>query len=259
MTLCYAGLSASLALKSGGKTFEGVDSQRQLPAPVERRGGGQPPAGARSGRSRPPGLRRRSRNIIPRRGTSRTQLPRGLRSTASSPSRSGRCIPSSALRPGPGPTPRLERIFRRFEPDIVHIQNQFIVCNGCLKQGRKSGIPVVGTNHFMPENVLPYFPKPFWPVMSPILWKHCLRVYNRLDCVLAPSKSCLNVLREAGLTAPARVISNGIDLQRFSGMASPGSISRSRPDLIYEKYGIRRDVPTFLAVGRLDKRQECKT
>ena len=152
-----------------------------------------------------------------------------------------------------GTDAKLERIFRRFQPDIVHIQNQFIVCNGCLKQGRKSGIPVVGTNHFMPENVLPYFPKPFWPVMSPVLWKHCLRVYNRLDCVLAPSRSCLSVLREAGLTAPARVISNGIDLQRFSGMPSAGSISRSRPDLIYEKYGIRRDVPTFLAVGRLDK------
>lgn len=152
-----------------------------------------------------------------------------------------------------GTDAKLERIFRRFQPDIVHIQNQFIVCNGCLKQGRKSGIPVVGTNHFMPENVLPYFPKPFWPVMSPILWKHCLRVYNRLDCVLAPSKSCLNVLREAGLTAPARVISNGIDLQRFSGMPSPGSISGPGPDLIHEKYGIRRNVPTFLAVGRLDR------
>ena len=152
-----------------------------------------------------------------------------------------------------GTSTKLERIFRRFRPDIVHIQNQFIVCSGCLKQGRKSGIPVVGTNHFMPENVLPYFPRPFWPVMTSVLWKQCLSVYNRLDCVLAPSRSCLNVLREAGLTAPARVISNGIDLRRFSGMLSAGSTSRPVPDLIYEKYGIRRDVPTFLAVGRLDK------
>ena len=152
-----------------------------------------------------------------------------------------------------GTSTKLERIFRRFRPDIVHIQNQFIVCNGCLKQGRKSGIPVVGTNHFMPENVLPYFPRPFWPVMTSVLWKQCLSVYNRLDCVLAPSRSCLNVLREAGLTAPAKVISNGIDLRRFSGMLSAGSTSGSGPDLIYEKYGIRRDVPTFLAVGRLDK------
>ena len=148
-----------------------------------------------------------------------------------------------------GTSTKLGHIFRRFRPDIVHIQNQFIVCHGCLKQGRKLGIPVVGTNHFMPQNVLPYFPKPFWPIMSSVLWKHCLHVYNRLDCVLAPSRSCLNVLREAGLTAPARVISNGIDLRRFSGMLSAGSW----PDLIYEKYGIRRNVPTFLAVGRLDK------
>ena len=148
---------------------------------------------------------------------------------------------------------KLERIFRRFQPDIVHIQNQFVVCRGCLKQSRKFGIPVVGTNHFMPENVLPYFPRLLWPAMTAILWRHCLAVYNKLDCVLAPSKSCLNVLNNAGLKAPARVISNGIDLQRFSGMSSAKSISRSGPDPIYEKYGIRGDVPTFLAVGRLDK------
>ena len=140
---------------------------------------------------------------------------------------------------------KLDRIFHRFQPDIVHIQNQFVVGQGCLKQGRKFGVPVVGTNHFMPENLLDYFPKPLRPAGSAVMWKHCLRVYNRLDCVLAPSYAALKVLREAGLTAPARVISNGIDLQRYSRAPAPEGI--------YEKYGIRPEVPTFLAVGRLDK------
>ena len=152
-----------------------------------------------------------------------------------------------------GTAAKLDRIFRRFQPDIVHIQNQFIVCNGCLKQGRKLGIPVVGTNHFMPENILPYFPRPLWPIMSAILWKQCLGVYDRLDCVLAPSNSCLEVLKAAGLTAPARVISNGIDIRRFSRSLAPESFLDSGADSILEKYGIRRDVPTFLAVGRLDR------
>jgi glycosyltransferase involved in cell wall biosynthesis len=140
---------------------------------------------------------------------------------------------------------KLDRIFHRFQPDIVHIQNQFVVGQGCLKQGRKFGVPVVGTNHFMPENLLDYFPKPLRPAGSAVMWKHCLRVYNRLDCVLAPSYAALKVLREAGLTAPARVISNGIDLQRYSRAPAPEGI--------FEKYGIRPEVPTFLAVGRLDK------
>ena len=140
---------------------------------------------------------------------------------------------------------KVERIFSRFQPDIVHIQNHFVVGQACLKQGRKFGVPVVGTNHFMPENLLHYFPKPLRPAGSAVMWKHCLRVYNRLDCVLAPSHACLKVLREVGLTAPARVISNGIDLQRYSPAPARENI--------YEKYGIRPDVPTFLVVGRLDK------
>jgi glycosyltransferase involved in cell wall biosynthesis len=140
---------------------------------------------------------------------------------------------------------KLDRIFRQCQPDIVHLQNHFVIGRGCMRQGRKRGLPVVGTNHFMPENLLDYFPKPLRPAGSAVMWKHWRRVYNRLDCVLAPSHACLSLLRSAGMTAPARVISNGIDLQRFSRL--PAS------DDIYEKYAIRRNVPTFLAVGRLDK------
>ena len=140
---------------------------------------------------------------------------------------------------------KLERIFRQFKPDIVHIQNQFVMGRGCLKQGRKFGIPVVGTNHFMAENLLHYFPKPLRQASLTFMWKHCLRVYNQLDCVIAPSYACLKVLREAGLTAQARVISNGIDLKRYSRVPSP--------NYTYRNYGISPNVPIFIAVGRLEK------
>ena len=72
-----------------------------------------------------------------------------------------------------------------------------------------------------------------------------MRVYNRLDCVFAPSHSCLKLLRRVGLTVPAEVVSNGIDLRRHSKAVAP--------EFIYRKYGIRWDVPTFLSVGRLEK------
>ena len=140
---------------------------------------------------------------------------------------------------------KLTRIFDRFQPDLVHIQNHFVLGQGCLKQARKLGLPVVGTNHFLPENMHEYVPKPLRPAISAAMWTHWMRVYNRLDCVIAPSNACLDVLRQVGLTAPARVISNGVDLDRFSPAPAPAAI--------YEKYGIRRDVPTFLTVGRLEK------
>ena len=140
---------------------------------------------------------------------------------------------------------KLERIFRLMEPDIVHIQNHFILGKGCLKQSRRLDVPIVGTNHFMPDNVLGYIPKPLRQVSATMMWKECVKVYNRLDCVLAPSHAGLDLLREAGLTAPARVISNGIDLQRYS--------KAPVPETLYKKFGIRPGVPMFMVVGRLDK------
>ncbi len=140
---------------------------------------------------------------------------------------------------------KLGRICDEFNPDIVHVQNHFVLGQGCLKQGRRRGIPVIGTNHFMPDNLFEYIPGPLRSTMSAIMWSHCLRTYNRLDCVVAPSNACLELLRGVGLTAPARVISNGIDLSRFT----PGE-----PDpAMRAKYGIRPGVPTFLCVGRLEK------
>ena len=144
---------------------------------------------------------------------------------------------------------KLDRIFDRSRPDIVHLQNHFVIGQGCLKQARKRGIPVVGTNHFMPGNLFDYIPKPLRSVgsvvISSVTWKHWMRVYNRLDCVFAPSHSCLKMMRGVGLTAPAEVVSNGIDLRRYSNVPAPESI--------YRKYGIRQDIPTFLSVGRLEK------
>ena len=140
---------------------------------------------------------------------------------------------------------KLERIFRSLEPDIVHIQNHFILGKGCLKLSRKLSVPIVGTNHFMPDNVLAYIPKPLRQVSATMMWKECVKVYNRLDCVLTPSYAGLDLLLNAGLTAPARVISNGIDLERYS--------KSSAPEALYRKYGIRPGVPTFMVVGRLDK------
>ncbi len=140
---------------------------------------------------------------------------------------------------------KLERIFRFLEPDIVHIQNHFILGKGCLKLSRKLDIPIVGTNHFMPDNVLQYIPKPLRQMSASMMWKECVKVYNRLDCVLTPSYAGLSLLQEAGLTAPARVISNGVDLKRYS----KGPV----PESLYRKYGIRPDVPAFIVVGRLDK------
>jgi glycosyltransferase involved in cell wall biosynthesis len=144
-----------------------------------------------------------------------------------------------------GVNSKLSQIVGDFRPDIIHIQNHFILGQGCLKIARNNNIPIIGTNHFLPNNLFEFIPSPLRPAISGIMWSHFLKTYNHLDCVVAPSYACLQILRDVGLNATARVVSNGIDLSKYKKV--------DPPDNVFSKYGIRRDCPIFLAVGRLEK------
>jgi glycosyltransferase involved in cell wall biosynthesis len=115
----------------------------------------------------------------------------------------------------------------------------------CLREARRRRIPIVGTNHFMPQNLFEMIPGPLRPALGRFMWRDCLRVYNRLDCITAPSHAAVKMLLDLGLTTRTLVISNGIDLARYQ--------PRDVPEDLYQKYGIRTDRPVFLSVGRMEQ------
>src|SRR5258706_9939293 len=47
---------------------------------------------------------------------------------------------------------RIKRIIQQFKPDIIHLQDHFSLSKMALSITRHLKIPVIGTNHFMPEN-----------------------------------------------------------------------------------------------------------
>lgn len=149
-----------------------------------------------------------------------------------------------SLIPGPG----VDRIIRTHMPDIVHIQDHYPISQSAYKVARSSGIPVIGTNHFMPENLAPYFSsleilKPFYEWG---MWRWMLSLYNRLDAVTAPSRTAVEILRRQGLSVSAFAISCGVDLQRFcpDGELNSGDW-RAR-------FGLDTSRVVFLYVGRVD-------
>jgi len=54
----------------------------------------------------------------------------------------------------------IEKHVKDISPDIIHIQNHFMIGKGVMKVAEELNIPVVGTNHFMPENLVHYFHLP---------------------------------------------------------------------------------------------------
>ncbi|NOX97812.1 MAG: glycosyltransferase family 4 protein [Nitrospirae bacterium] len=132
-----------------------------------------------------------------------------------------------------------------FKPHIIHIHNHFLIGRACLAVAKKKNIPIIGTNHFMPDNLTEYFPKATEKTISEYMWKDFLKVYNQLAYVTAPSQAAVKMIRDLDLTVPTEVISNGIDLSKFF----PKKVDKE----IYKKYNIASHIPAFLFVGRLEK------
>ncbi|MEU5694812.1 glycosyltransferase [Actinosynnema sp. NPDC020468] len=106
-------------------------------------------------------------------------------------------------------------LFAAVRPDVVHVQAHFGVGRTVLRAAAARSVPVVATNHFMPENLLGYGPLPRFlhAPLSRWAWGDLVRVYRRADAVTAPTPRAADLLRDRGL--PTDAISCGIDLDRF--------------------------------------------
>jgi 1,2-diacylglycerol 3-alpha-glucosyltransferase len=141
----------------------------------------------------------------------------------------------------------IKRAVKEISPDIVHIQNHFLIGKQAVGAAKKLGIPVIGTNHFMPENLVHYLhpPRDAEKRLQQLAWRQCVRVFEQLDFVATPTKTAAALLRNAGLSKDVVPISCGIDLERFKP-TNDGSYLKQR-------FAIPNNKPVLLYVGRLDK------
>lgn len=129
-------------------------------------------------------------------------------------------------------------------PDVVHIQSHMVVGRGLASAADRLGIPLVATNHFVPENVfgyVPFLPRALHGPAGRLAWRDLARVFGRADLITAPTPLAVSLLREAtGL--PAEAVSNGIDVDRYwrAGQDPSAHATADRP-------------PVILFVGRLDQ------
>ena len=141
----------------------------------------------------------------------------------------------------------LRNLIKKSDPDIIHIHSPIVLGN--IAQILAGGLrkPVVATNHYLPINMSrslisePFFGKH----ISNVTYSYLVYFCNRCEYVSAPTQTALDLLYEHGLKAPAKAVSNGIDLTRFS----PGE----RVPQILERFGLPTDVPLILHVNRLSE------
>lgn len=146
------------------------------------------------------------------------------------------------------PDGEVRHIFNLFKPDIVHVQDPYPLSKCVVKFARLNQVAVLGTNHFVPENLAPYIPllPKAWPVLSRLLWWWMKRVYSHLDFVTAPSRTAVEILMTQNLSVPMEAISCGVSFERFHVDAT---VDRAA---IRRRYGLNETSTTFLFVGRVD-------
>ncbi|WP_328796472.1 glycosyltransferase [Halosaccharopolyspora lacisalsi] len=137
-----------------------------------------------------------------------------------------------------------KRLLTEVQPDVVHVQSHFFITRGLINVARRQGIPLVATNHFMPENIFGYLRIPGFlqTVASRALWRHLVRYYGKAHMVTAPTPRAVQLLRDNGFANNAEPISCGIDVDRYRRRA-----------VAFRRYNPAPNTRTVLFVGRVDE------
>ncbi|WP_017558209.1 glycosyltransferase [Nocardiopsis baichengensis] len=150
----------------------------------------------------------------------------------------------------PGVPGHLDRLIRRLRPHAVHVQNHFVVGRLLMAAARRHRVPVVATNHFMPENLFNYLfvPEALRGPVGRLAWRDFSRALAGAEHVTTPTPTAAQLLLDQGFPRPVEAVSCGIDLRRFH---PPGAGGEPRSAL-RARLGLP-DRPTFAFVGRLDE------
>jgi 1,2-diacylglycerol 3-alpha-glucosyltransferase len=146
----------------------------------------------------------------------------------------------------------LKKIIKEVEPDVLHINNPGFLGLATIPLSKEFNIPIVGTSHFMPENIVHYLhlPDVIEDLVNSIIWKRYAKWYSELDAVISPTETAANLLRKNNIKTKIYVLSNGIDMIRFKANKESGEHLKKKFNL--------PDVPTALFVGRLDKEKQIE-
>lgn len=138
---------------------------------------------------------------------------------------------------------RLRKIINAFKPDIIHIQDHFIISKAVVQLNKKLKIPIIATNHFMPENLtMLVHGQKLKQYFETFLWKGFSRVFNQAKLVTTPTETGVDIIRDR-LNVETVAISSGIDLKKFTPFGDTQKINT--------KYNIP-DKPILLYAGRVD-------
>jgi glycosyltransferase involved in cell wall biosynthesis len=120
------------------------------------------------------------------------------------------------------------KIIDEVKPDVVHFQSHIVVGRGLSIEAEKRGIRIIGTNHFMPENMLEFtlIPKGWQAWAIGLAWKAARRTFGRAESITTPTRKAAEFLEKStGLTG-VHAISCGINAENYTPDFAPRTANR---------------------------------
>lgn len=109
------------------------------------------------------------------------------------------------------------RVLDKVQPDVVHFQSHIIVGYGLSREAHKRGIRLIGTNHFMPENLLDFalIPRSWqdWAVRK--AWKAASRTFGMAESVTSPTRRAADFLEQYTHLENVHAISCGLKADNY--------------------------------------------
>lgn len=120
------------------------------------------------------------------------------------------------------------RILDEVKPDVVHFQSHVIVGRGLGQEAAKRGIRIIGTNHFMPENMLEFtlLPKAAQAKAVAMAWRAARRTFGRAEAVTTPTRKAAQFLEKYTGLQGVHAISCGIDADNYTPDFTPRTANR---------------------------------
>jgi glycosyltransferase involved in cell wall biosynthesis len=115
-------------------------------------------------------------------------------------------------------------VLDRVKPDVIHFQSHLVIGRGMTIEGAKRDIRLVGTNHFMPENLLDhahFIPRFMRNKVGALAWAAADRSFVRAARVTTPTRRAADYLEENTSVRNVIAVSCGINADGYNGNLEP--------------------------------------
>src|SRR6185437_11071048 len=141
----------------------------------------------------------------------------------------------------------IKKIIKNENPDIIHIFSPIGIAEKItLHYAKQFHLPIVVTNHIMPENFTynVKLPETLQKFADKTIYNDLIQFCNQASIVTAPTKTAINLLLKHNLQTPHAVVTNGVDADFFHS-AKPN-------EEVLERFKLDKKNQYVLYVGRLD-------